>query len=84
MKDITLHAGAAFLLTLIVLWHTSGMVFVMPLMWLLRELAQRDKSNLLTALKTMPAWSFAKHMEWLITGFGALAALALKPILEGL
>jgi hypothetical protein len=75
MKDILLHATAAFALTLLALTGPLGLVFAITFMWLLRELAQRDKSNLLNALASMPQWSFTKHMEWLVTALASGLAI---------
>jgi hypothetical protein len=79
MKDITLHAIAAFVLTLLAMADPLGLVIAFTLMWLLRELAQRDKSNLITALASMPQWSITKHAEWLVTAVASgLAVLIFK------
>jgi hypothetical protein len=76
MKDILLHAAAAFAITLLALTGPWGVATAMTLMWLLRELAQRDKSNLITALASMPQWSLTKHVEWLITAVASGLAVA--------
>ena len=75
MKDILLHAAAGAGLALLAAQGPAGIVMAVTLMWLLRELAQRDKGNLMAAARTMPAWSAGKHAEWLAPGLAGAAAL---------
>ena len=83
MKDILIHCLAAMLLALLALTGGVGLAFSIALMFLSRELAQRDKSNLWVALAGMPSWHFSKHAEWLAPGLAAFVIIAFMDQLKG-
>jgi len=78
--DSVLHALGGFVIALIAFW-LSGTVqdvtFTVTMAGLLRELAQKDKSHIVRAIISMPAWSLRGHVEWLAWGGGALIAAPL-------
>ena len=70
MRDILLHCLAAMAVVLLLRFTPEivGAAVLVALGALLRELAQDDPHNILTAIQHMPSWSIMKHLEWIAPG----------------
>lgn len=63
------HGIAAIVMSVVAMLHPAACGVVIGLMWLMRELAQRNSSDMIAAIKSMPTWSVNKHLEWLVPSF---------------
>lgn len=60
-----LHAVAAAAMMAVSLIHPIACGIMIGLGWLLRELAQRNSGDLVSAIRSMPEWPLSKHVEWI-------------------
>lgn len=78
MIDPLLHAIAAAVTTYIALSHPLACAAVTGFYWLLRELAQANSGNVITAFRGLPSWSAHKHLEWIVPLLSALVVALFK------
>lgn len=74
MTDILLHVAVILVQCLLVMVHPVSAAAALGLGWWLRECAQANRSDLMAAIRSMPGWHLAKHLEWAAPTLAALVS----------